>query len=339
MLIRTTEDGPSTAFTKLVGVKHPIALAPMAGAVESDLAAAVGNTGGYPIMPFSWSSLQTIEQSLNDLRAKTLAPFAVNLCLDLPQETRLDLCLSHKPNAVHFFWGDAAPFVRQVHAAGALVIQTVSDDQEAKRAVEAGVDILIAQGWEAGGHVRGTVATCPLVPAVVDIAGSVPVLAAGGISDGRGLAAALCLGASGVVMGSRFLATPESSAHPDYIARLLEAKHSDTIYAKELYNVGWENAPHRVLRNSLGDRWLVDGQPDNATRYRAGEMVASNGDTTFGTYESATPHHTMQGEVEVMSMWAGQSVGLIKSIEPAATTITRTIHEAQEVLALRHAVF
>ncbi|WP_298563247.1 nitronate monooxygenase [uncultured Aliiroseovarius sp.] len=300
----------------------------MGGLVESDLAAAVGKAGGYPIMPYSWSSSGEIEKSIRSLRANTDAPFAVNLCLDFPQEARLDLCLSHGPNAVHFFWGDAAPYVKDVHAAGALVIQTVSDSKQAIKAVDAGVDILIAQGWEAGGHVRGSVATFALIPAVVDVAGSVPVLAAGGISDGRGLAAALCLGASGVVMGTRFAASTESAAHPDYISRIVDAGHSDTVHETELYNIGWSNAAHRVLRSDLVDRWLADGRPDNLTRHRAGEIVATRGSAEFMTYQSATPHRRMHGEIEALSMWAGQSAGLINSVEPAASIITTIIREA-----------
>lgn len=323
-----------TAFTDLVGVDHPIALAPMAGAVESDLAAAVGNAGGYPIMPFSWSSKDTIEAELTNLRAKTDAPFAVNLCLDMPQEARLELCLSHRPNAVHFFWGDAAPFVQDVHAKGALVIQTVSTASDAKRAVDAGVDVLVAQGWEAGGHVRGMVATLPLIPAVVDVAGSVPVLASGGISDGRGLAAALCLGASGVVVGTRFLATLESAAHSEYIAQLVAARHSDTLHETDLYNVGWSNAAHRVLRNAVADRWLAEGRPDNQARHRSGETVAMRGGAPIKAYQSTTPHHSMTGEIEALSMWAGQSVGLVNSVEPAGTVIDRIMAQARATLRL-----
>lgn len=322
----------STAFTKLVGVPHPIALAPMGGVVESDLAAAVGNAGGYPIMPFSWSGQDVIEAELTSLRAKTKAPFAVNLCLAMPQDARLELCLSHKPNAVHFFWGDAAPYVRHVHAHGALVIQTVSDSEEAGRAVAAGVDVLVAQGWEAGGHVRGTVATLPLIPAVVDVAGSVPVLAAGGISDGRGLAAALCLGASGVVMGTRFLATPESAAHKEYVAQLIAADHGDTLIETDLYNVGWPNAPHRVLRNALAERWLAEGRPDNRSRHRADDAIAQRGGVNIGTYQSTTPHREMTGEIEAMSMWAGQSVGLVTQVEPAGAIVARMVDEARVIL-------
>lgn len=326
----------TTAFTDLMGISHPIALAPMAGAVESDLAAAVGNAGAYPILPLSWSSLDSIEAELKSLRAKTGAPFAVNLCLDIPQDERLEVCLSHQPNAVQFFWGDAAPFVKQVHARGALVIQTVSDPDEAFRAVEAGVDLLIAQGWEAGGHVRGTTASLPLIPAVVDVAKGVPVLAAGGISDGRGLAAALCLGASGVVMGTRFLATPESMAHRDYVARILAARAHDTVYETDLYNVGWSDVPHRVLRNALADQWIASGRPDSELRHRANEIVAHHGLANLRAYQSVTPHRDMTGEIEVLSMWSGQSVGLVNSVEPAAAIITRVVAQAKTALGGTH---
>ncbi len=332
MTTRSSSYSIKTAFTVLMGVSHPIALAPMAGAVESDIAAAVGNAGGYPMVPLSWSSLDAIDAELQSLRQKTKAPFAVNLCLDLPQEERLERCLSHGPNAVHFFWGDAAPHIERVHASGAKVIQTVSDSLGARRAVKVGVDVLVAQGWEAGGHIRGTVASMPLIPAVVDVAGGVPVLAAGGISDGRGLAAALCLGASGVLMGTRFLATPQSTAHKDYIAQILSARECDTVYATDLYNVGWTGAPHRVLRNPLTNRWLSEGHPAHDSRYRAGEIVAQRGDTPIEAYQSATPHHSMTGEIEAMPMWSGQSVGLVNAIEPVETIISRVIDEAKTAL-------
>ncbi|WP_299988685.1 nitronate monooxygenase [uncultured Ruegeria sp.] len=137
----------------------------------------------------------------------------------------------------------------------ALVIQTASSAIGGKRSVDAGADILVAQGRETGGHVRGMVANLPPIPGVLNVAGSVQVLAAGGISDGRWLAAALCLGASGVVIGTRFLATPESTAHSEYI----------------------------VLRNAEADRWPAEGYPGNRTRHRSGEMVAMRGSAPFVT--------------------------------------------------------
>ena len=134
-------------------------------------------------------------------------------------------------------------------------MHTVGSAADAKRAIDAGVDIVVAQGWEAGGHVRGTVATMPLIPAVVDAVSPAPVVAAGGIADGRGLAAALALGAAGAWIGTRFLASNEASIHPRYRERILQANEADTIYLEDLFDVRWPNAPHRTLRNQIVQTW------------------------------------------------------------------------------------
>src|SRR5262249_56535118 len=140
--------------------------------------------------------------------------------------------------------GDPSAYVERVHAAGALLIAAVATADEAKRYVDAGVDAICAQGWEAGGHVGSEVATMAVVPAVVDAVSPVPVLAAGGIVDGRGIAAALGLGAQGVWLGTRFLLAEEAPVHQHYRERLLGARAEDAVYAADLFDVGWENAPH-----------------------------------------------------------------------------------------------
>ncbi|MEW7009620.1 NAD(P)H-dependent flavin oxidoreductase [Lentilitoribacter sp. EG35] len=321
-----------TRFTEMFGIDHPIALAPMGGAVEAELAAAVSNAGGFGILPLSWSDPDTIHEQLLSTQEATDKPFAVNLCIENSQDKRLGLCLEHEVRAVHFFWGDAGPYVKRVHSAGAKVIQTVSSSDEAKRACDAGVDVLIAQGWEAGGHVRGKVASMPLIPSVTDVSGEIPVLAAGGMADGRSLAAAMALGASGIVMGTRFLASAETCAHPDYVAQILSADDNDTIYAKDLFNVGWSNAPHRVLRSALTDRWFEDDCPDNIHRFRAGETVTRSGDVNISAYQSATPHKSMSGEITTMSMWAGQSCGLVSEITSASGIIKSTVTQAISII-------
>ena len=145
-------------------------------------------------------------------------------------------------------------------AAGALVVHTVGTPEEARRSVDLGVDVLVAQGNEAGGHVWSRLSTMVLVPLVADVAGKVPVLAAGGIADGRGLAAALMLGASGVWLGTRFLASIEAACHSDYKRRLVEAAASDTIETT-LFDGGWPDAPSRVLRNRTVEAWEAAGRP------------------------------------------------------------------------------
>jgi nitronate monooxygenase len=140
--------------------------------------------------------------------------------------------------------------------------------------VECGVDVVIAQGSEAGGHVRGKVATMPLIPAVVDAVGPVPVIAAGGIADGRGLAAAMALGASGAWIGTRFLASNEAVIHPHYRERIFRATENDTVYLEELFDIGWPKAPHRVLRNSTVAAWEAAGRPVTGQRPGEGQVVA-----------------------------------------------------------------
>src|SRR5205823_9661641 len=173
------------------------------------------------------------------------------------------------------------------------------------------VDVVVAQGWEAGGHVRGLVATMPLVPAIVDAVRPTPVVAAGGIGDGRGLAAVLALGASGAWIGTRFLASHEAAIHPRYQELLLSATENDTVYLEELFDVGWRRAPHRVLRNKTVDAWEAAGRPPAGSRPGEGEVIAKSqaaGDIV--RYQSYTPGDDAEGDIEAVSLWAGQSVGL-----------------------------
>ena len=153
---------------------------------------------------------------------------------------------------VSLFWGTPNSYIQTSHEAGAIVLHSVGSVSEAREAASAGADIIVAQGWEAGGHVRGTVSSLVLVPAVVDAVAPTPVVAAGGIADGRGIAAALVLGAAGVWLGTRFVASEESLAHHLYKQRLLIADVEDTVYS-ELFDIGWEHAPHRTLRNTTID--------------------------------------------------------------------------------------
>lgn len=156
--------------------------------------------------------------------------FTINqiVFLVVPEES---ISLKKGIKVIWFCWGDPSPFIEKIHAHGAKVILTVGSADEAKQAVDADVDVIVTQGWEAGGHVWGTVATLPLVPAVVDaVAGRVPVVAAGGIADGRGLAAVLALGAEGAALGTRLLASHEAGIHEQYKNRIIAAKETDTVY-------------------------------------------------------------------------------------------------------------
>lgn len=181
----------STPVCELLGIEQPIVLAPMVAVPR--LAAAVSNAGALGMLTLTWS--EDIGAVVRETAALTARPFCGNLVLTEDRHRRLDQALEAGLRIVSFFLGDPSGYIQQVHDAGGIVLHTVGTAEEARRAVASGVDVIVAQGWEAGGHVWGTIATLPLVPAVVDAVAPVPVIAAGGIGDARGVAAVLALGA------------------------------------------------------------------------------------------------------------------------------------------------
>ena len=320
-----------TALCARLNIELPIIQAPMGGASCPALAAAVSNAGGLGMLALSWHPPEAVRAAIRATRALTDKPFGVNLVLAWPQEARLAVCIEEGVPVISFFWGDPAPLVARVHAAGAAALSTVASADEAKQAVAAGVDVIVAQGWEAGGHVLGQVATLPLVRAVVEAVKPTPVVAAGGIVDGRGLAAVLALGAAGAWIGSRFLATPEAAIHSDYRARLLAARETDTVHT-DLFDVGWPDAPHRVLRNSTLAAWNAAGRPPSGDRPGEGEIVANTPRSPILRYASATPGPDTQGDIEALSLWAGQGVAQLVRIMPAADVVLEIAAEARSAI-------
>lgn len=321
------------ALCKRLGIEVPIIQAPMGGAVGPALAAAVSNAGGLGTLALWGADIESLRRQVRETRALTSKPFAVNLNLEFPQEERLDACLQEGVPIISFFWRDPSALVARAKAGGAIVLHTVSTAKEARHAVQHGVDVVVAQGWEAGGHVRGTVATMPLIPAVVDAVGLIPVVAAGGIADGRGLAAALALGASGAWIGTRFLASNEVAIHPHYRERLLQATEDDTVYLEQLFDIGWPRAPHRVLRNSTVAAWEAAGRPAKGKRPGEGEVVAtSKSRGEIVRYQIYTPAADADGDIDALSLWAGQSVALVHKIQPAAEIVREIDSEARAIL-------
>jgi len=316
-----------------LGIEVPIIQAPLGGAVTPELAAAVSNAGALGTLPLWSADNETLRGQIRQTRDLSSKPFAVNLNLEFPQEERLEACLEEGVPIISFFWQDPSSLIAKAKSAGAIVMHTVATADDARRAVDSGVDVVVAQGWEAGGHVRGTVATMPLLPSVVDAVGETPVVAAGGIADGRGMAAALALGASGVWIGTRFLAATEIAIHPEYQQRILAASEADTVYCEDLFDRGWPNAPHRVLRNSTYDDWERADRPPSGQRPNEAEVIAksaSQGDVV--RYASCTPRPDMEGAIEALSLWAGQSAALVRKVQPAAEIVGEIYGEAQEVL-------
>ena len=311
-----------TPVCELLGIEQPIVQAPMAAVPQ--LAAAVSNAGALGMATLTWST--SAADVVRETAALTDRPFGGNLVLASDQHCRLDEALEAGLRIVSLFWGDPASYVEQVHNANGVVLHTVSSAEEALRAVASGVDVIVAQGWEAGGHVRGQVATLPLVPAVVDAVAPVPVIAAGGIGDARGVAAVLALGAQAAWLGTRFLLAQEMPIHQEYRRRLMDAAETDAQWYADLYEVGWPDAPHRALRNSTAEVWEAAGRPPAGSRPGEGDVIAhfASGESIV-RYEPAPPMVGTTGDIEALSLWAGQSVALARQPQPAAEIVAELV--------------
>jgi NAD(P)H-dependent flavin oxidoreductase YrpB (nitropropane dioxygenase family) len=318
----------STRLTKLLGIRHPVVQAPMGLITRAELAAAVANAGGLGIMSMVRMSPDFIREQIRKTRVLTSRPFGINLIPAIAPmsgiESQLEVCLEERVPVLSLFWCDATPFVERCHAAGIMVMLQIGSVEEARSAAAAGVDIIVAQGMEAGGHVRGQVGLLPFLPTVVEAVASVPVLAAGGIVNGRGLAAALSLGADGVSVGTRFVASVECEAHADYKRRLLDAAETDTVYG-EVFNVGWPQAPHRVLKNALTDGTTPPTGP--IARIQLGEQIVD-----VPPFGSAPPTVHTVGQTKLMANYAGQGVGLIRDILPAGVIVDQLVNEAENTI-------
>lgn len=257
----TETDSMQTSLTRLLGIRYPLLLAPMANIAGGQLAAAVSNAGGLGIIGGGYGNRAWLEQELAIIEG---TPFGIGfITWSLAEQPQLlDFSLEYQPRAVMFSFGNFAPYVSQVKDAGCLLIAQVQSLHQAREAVEQGADVIVAQGTEAGGH-GASRATFPLVPAVVDaVNGSVPVVAAGGIADGRGLAAALMLGADGALMGSRFYATEESLAPAAAKVAAARSTGDKTLRSSifdRLRGLDWPG-PYtlRTLRNDMTERWQHD---------------------------------------------------------------------------------
>jgi nitronate monooxygenase len=307
-----------TPLCELLGIERPIVQAPMSDI--TGLAAAVSNAGALGMVTLTWSD--DVRAVVRKTAALTTRPFGGNLVLTEDRHRRLDQALDAGLRIVSFFYGDPSGYVKQAHDAGAIVMHTVGSAEEARRAVASGVDVIVAQGWEAGGHVRSKVATLPLVPAVVDAVAPVPVIAAGGIGDARGVAAVLALGAQAAWLGTRFLLAEEMPIHEDYRRRLIAAAETDSQWYPNLYDVGWPDSPHRALSNSTARAWEAAGRPPDSQRPGAGDVIAhfASGEAIV-RYEPAPPMTGTTGDIEALSMWAGQSVALAKKPQSATEIV------------------
>jgi nitronate monooxygenase/enoyl-[acyl-carrier protein] reductase II len=325
-----------TPLCRTLGVELPIWNAGMGGGgAGAELAAAVSNAGGLGVLGMGGLPAPAIRDQIRRLRSLTRKPFGVNLILALLEEGQVESCLDEKVPVLILFWGDAKPFVEKAHRAGTKVVLQCGSVEEAKAAAAAGVDAVMIQGVEAGGHVRGTTALSIVLPAVVEAVAPLPVIAAGGVADGRSLAAALAAGAQAVSIGTRFLCSTESAAASAYKQRLVRASAEDTVHTL-LFDVGWPDAAHRVLRNKAYAEWEAAGSPPSGSRPGegvvfgkipfAGEMVE------LPRYHIFMPLEGFEGDLEYAALYAGQSCSLVNDIKPAAEIVRDLAAGAQAAL-------
>jgi nitronate monooxygenase len=311
-----------TSFTELLSVDHPIALAPMGGFAGGALAAAVSEGGGLGLVGGGRGHREWLDRELAIVADRTTKPWGVGFLSWATDVGAVEQALTRHPSAVMLSFGDPKPFIRVVRDAGALLILQVTSLDEAKRAIDVGADVIVAQGGEAGGH-GGTQgrSTFSFVPVVVDLAAPTPVLAAGGIADGRGLAAALALGAAGALIGTRFQATVETLADPSVAAAIIAGSGEDTERSTVLdiaRGVPWPGRyPARALRHPYVERW----------RGRE-EQLAADEDAKRAYREAIE-----RGELPRNPVWASEAIDLITELRPAADLVGDLAAEAAATLA------
>lgn len=324
----------TTPLCRLLGIDLPIIAAPITSSAE--FVAAVSNAGGLGIIQATWLNTNYLRRTIADVRSRTDRPFGANFILSLTAgngHANLDATLDEGVGVISTFWGDPAPVIGRIHDAGALSLHTVGSAAEARRVVDLGVDCVVAQGVEAGGHVWGDVGSMVLTPAVADAVPGTPVIAAGGIADGRGLAAALALGAEAVWVGTRLLLSSECKIHPTYREKLIRARETDTLLAN-LFDGGWPDAPSRCLANETTDAWIASGRPAPGSRPNEGEIIAFDGSgTPIPRYDSQEPKDGMTGTVAAMAMYAGQGVGLATTLQPVADILADMVADASMILS------
>lgn len=309
-----------TAFTEFFSLQHPIALAPMGGASGGALAAAVSNGGGLGLIGGARADPGWVAREMEIAAGKTAKPWGVGFQTWAVSPATVEQALAHRPRAIMLSFGDPGPLARLIRAAGIALIIQVTDLEEARQALDAGADVIVAQGTEAGGH-GGRRSTLPFVPVVADLAAPTPVLAAGGIADGRGVAAALALGAAGVLLGTRFLATPEALGPPSVAKAVIEHGGEDTERSRVsdiAMGTPWPSEyPARTLRNPFFDQWRgredeLAADPDARQAYR--EAVA-------------------RGDLPQNPVWASEAIDLITEMSPAADLVGALAAQAEEALA------
>jgi NAD(P)H-dependent flavin oxidoreductase YrpB (nitropropane dioxygenase family) len=312
-----------TRICDLLGVRHPIVLGGMGTATTAPLVAAVSNAGGFGTLGSSAFDARTLDSEIASIRERTDKPYGINHLLFQIQEDMFAVTLRARPTVAAFAWArkdqNLRDYFQRARDAGCKVMYMAGEVPEAVRAAEAGADVIVAQGTEAGGHVVW-MASLPLVPMIVKAVTPLPVLSAGGIADGRGLAAALALGADGVLLGTRFMATPEAPIHPNFKQAIVKSDGHDTVLT-EIPDLAsqrvWPGAMSRAQRNQFIDRWSGREWALRQNAREVGKQVAAA---------------RAAGDVDNATLSFGQDAGLIDSIKSVKEVVQDLVAEAEEIV-------
>jgi nitronate monooxygenase len=316
----------STRLTERLAIRHPVLLGPMGNISGGALAGAVSAAGGLGLIGGGYGDGEWLERQFAAAGNHRVGCGFITWSLAKRPEL-LDLALAHRPAALMLSFGDPRPFAAPIKAAGAMLICQVQSLRHLDEALEAGAEIIVAQGSEAGGH-GAQRATLPLVPEIADIVArrgsDAVVVAAGGIADGRGLAAALMLGAEGALVGTRFYASAESLAHPRAKARMAASQGDDTVRTTTIdivRDIPWPgDFTVRVLRNAFVDRW--HGAEAELRGAQAQEMARYQAAVTLGDFATA-------------GVLGGEAMGLFDAVLPAGEILARMVEEAERALTAR----
>jgi nitronate monooxygenase len=303
----------------MFGIDHPVVLAPMGSVAGGTLAAAVSEGGGLGLLGAGRGGLNWLERECAIAEAATSKPWGIGFLTWAIGTETVEAAIQRSPAAIMLSFGDPTPFAETILTAGIPLMVQVTDMDEARRALDVGANVVVAQGGEAGGHGGGR-ATLPFVPAVVDIAGTTPVLAAGGIADGRGLAAALMLGAAGAMIGTRFEATDEALLDAEEAKAIMAAEAADTVRGRVLdiaTEAGWPaRYPARTLRNRFTDAW--DGK----------ESELESDESALAEFRAAAD----RGDRDYLPIWAGEAVDLVNELDSASALVARIAQQAEDVI-------
>ncbi len=319
-----------------LSIKLPIWSAGMGGGLAGpELVAAVCEAGGFGVLGAGSAPGAQISAWVTKTRELTSRPFGANIILPMSDGSDVEACFDARVPVLVLFWGDTQPYVKDAHHRGMFVVAQCGGPEDAVAAADAGVDAVIVQGVEAGGHVKALAPLKSTLLATLKVLGPVPVIAAGGLASGADIARVLDHGAQAASLGTRFVASIEAAACAGYKERIVAATAADTVMTT-LFDLGWPNANHRVIRNTTYRAWEAAGRPASGQRpgekQDVGELLLGGQRLLVQRYSVVPPLASFDGDLDAMALYAGESVERVADIAPAGELVERLLDELRRAV-------